>query len=206
MSIGAILTQHYIEFKILIMRRWHWGIIFFILILLTLAPAVLGLGAKPDKEDLNMSEQKGSLILSSPAFKDQEYIPAKYSCEGKNINPLLKIENVPAGTNSLTLIVDDPDAPLGTFTHWVLFNIPPQTRQIGENETPPESLQGKNSAGSSKYTGPCPPPGKIHHYHFKLFALDAILDLKEGVGKVDVEKSIRNHILAQISLVGLFKR
>jgi len=184
------------------MKRWH----LILLIIFILAPAVFGMGEKPAKENLNMDEQKSGLTISSPAFKDQEFIPVKYSCDGENINPQLIIQNIPTGTKSLALIVDDPDALRGTFTHWVLFNILPQLKQIEENATPPGSLQEKNGAGSSKYTGPCPPPGKIHHYYFKLFALDTILDLKEGISKADLERSIQAHILAQTSLVGLYKR
>lgn len=175
---------------------WNFPITVLILISSILSPEVLAMGERPVSEDKIMS----GFNISSPSFKDQEFIPVKYSCEGENINPLLLAQNIPTGTKSLALIVDDPDAPRGTFTHWVLFNIPPQLKQIEENVTPPGSLQGK------KYTGPCPPPGKIHHYYFKLFALDTILDLKEGISKADLERSIQDHILAQASLVGLYKR
>jgi Raf kinase inhibitor-like YbhB/YbcL family protein len=147
--------------------------------------------------------------LSSPAFKEGEVIPSLYTCEGKNINPLIEIDQVPPDAKSLVLICDDPDVPKtirpdGIYDHWVVFNIPPTVRKIPENSTPP-GLQGKNTAGQNKYTGPCP-PDREHRYFFKLYALDKTLDLKAGATKKEVEKAMHGHIIAQTELMGRFEK
>src|SRR5687767_795807 len=139
-------------------------------------------------------ETQGSLglTLTSSDFSHQADIPAKFTCEGDNVNPQLRIDNVPAAAKSLVLIMDDPDAadePAGigkTFDHWVVFNIDPGTSTIEENSVPTGALQGSNSSGKASYTGPCPPTFK-HKYFFKLYALDAELDLPEGTTKEQVE-------------------
>ncbi len=141
--------------------------------------------------------------LSSPVFEPNQPIPQKYSCVGQSINPPLNIQNPPAETKSFTLIVEDPDAPNGGFTHWVLFNISPEQLTIDEHSAP--GVEGQNGAGSIGYVGPCPPSG-THHYHFKLFALNITLPLKAGATKSEVENSQKNHILAQTSLIGLFSK
>src|ERR1700735_4758455 len=125
---------------------------------------------------LLMSVLAATLQVTSPAFTDNSTIPSKYSCEGQNINPAIYIKQVPAGTQSLALILFDPDAPKGGFTHWVMWNIDP-AGMIGENSAPGE--QGKNGKGQNSYTGPCPPTG-THHYHFMAYALDTKLDLPSG--------------------------
>lgn len=153
-----------------------------------------------------MIEQKGDLAIKSPAFKNQEYIPKKYTGDGRDINPPLIFENVPKGTKSLVLIMDDPDAPMGTWDHWIVFNIPPEVREIKENEVPKGSVLGTNDFRKLEYGGPSPPPGKPHRYFFKLYALDTILNLRQGVRKKEVEKAMQGHVLAQTSLVGLYQR
>jgi Raf kinase inhibitor-like YbhB/YbcL family protein len=170
------------------------------------AITVHAMGDKPKKEEAVMSEQKGILTIKCPAFKDQGYIPSKYTCQGQDINPHLIFENVPEGTKSLVLIMDDPDAPIGTWDHWIVFNIPPEIREIKENEVPKGSVLGTNSSKNLEYGGPCPPPGKPHRYFFKLYALDTILNLEQGARKKDVENAMQGHILDQTSLVGLYKR
>lgn len=144
--------------------------------------------------------------LSSSAFADQETIPAKYTCEGENINPPLQISEVPEGTQSLVLIVDDPDAPAGTWDHWIVWNIAPNTTEIAENSVPERAEQGTTSFGQPGYGGPCPPPGPAHRYIFKLYALDATLDLTTGADKSDIEQAMADHILAQTQLIGLYQR
>ncbi len=143
-----------------------------------------------------------TLELSSPAFKNNQYLPAKFSCEGQDINPALAIEGIPPQAKSLALIVDDPDAPIGTWVHWVVFDIP-LLSLIGENSIP--GKQGVNTAGNKNYHGPCPPSG-THRYFFKLYALDTRLNLKEGISKGQLEKAMQGHILAQAQLVGLYKK
>ncbi len=146
------------------------------------------------------------MIISSPAFKDQAIIPIKYTADGERINPQLDFGNMPAGVKSLTLIMEDPDAPRGTFDHWIIFNLPKDTRSIKEKEPPAGANFGKNSAGRTGYVPPSPPPGKVHHYIFTLYALDTILPLKDGVDKLAVRKAMGGHILAEAALTGLYKR
>ena len=140
--------------------------------------------------------------LKSPEFENNKPIPAKFTCEGRDINPALIIEGIPAETKSLALIVDDPDAPIGTWVHWVVLDIPVVSR-IEENSIP--GKQGINNAGGRNYHGPCPPFG-THRYFFKIYALDAVLNLKEGVSKGQLEKAMQGHILDKAELVGLYKR
>lgn len=142
------------------------------------------------------------LVIKSSAFGNNEWIPEKYTCIGSNINPALTISDIPNGTKSLVLIVDDPDAPNGTYTHWIMWNIPVITA-IGENSTP--GTQGKNSKGENKYFGPCPPSG-IHHYNFKVYALDTKLEIPIVSDKNILLKAMDKHILASGVLIGLFKK
>jgi len=144
-----------------------------------------------------------SLTVSSPAFKDKAPIPSKYTCEGADINPPVEIGNIPEGTQSLVLIIEDPDAPGATFDHWVMWNIPPTTTSIAENSAP--GTQGANSTGKNAYKGPCPPSG-THRYFFKVYALDTRLDLPAGADKEAVEKAMKDHVLASGELVGLYKK
>jgi hypothetical protein len=145
-----------------------------------------------------------ALSITSTAFKDQGIIPKKYTCDGQNINPALDISDVPEGTESLVLIMDDPDAPMGLFVHWVEFNIPTSKRLISENSGK-LGMQGRNSFGKLGYGGPCPPAG-THRYFFKVYALDTELDLHEGASKSDVEKAMQNHIIAKAALTGRYSR
>jgi len=152
-----------------------------------------------------------TLSISSPAFQDREKIPAKYTCQGQDISPPLKWNGVPNETQSLALIVDDPDAPSGVFTHWVIFNLPPDSRELPEavpaaSQLPSGALQGKNDFGKIGYGGPCPPPGYPHRYRFTLYALDRQLDLKAGSSKKQVLNAMEGHILAQGQLTGTYQR
>lgn len=151
------------------------------------------------------------LFLSSPAFREGGSIPAKYTCDGEDISPPLVWGEPPAGTQSFVLIVDDPDAPGGVFTHWVLFNISSGSRQLAEAistqaQLPSEALQGKNDFGNIGYGGPCPPPGRAHRYQFTLYALERPLDLGMGASKKQVLDAMRGHILAQGQLIGTYQR
>jgi len=141
--------------------------------------------------------------LSSPSFNAGGMIPDKFTCEGEEISPGLAIEEVPAAAKSLVLIVDDPDAPAGTFVHWVVFNIPPSTTAIPENGVPGE--QGTNSARGKGYTSPCPPSG-THRYFFKLYALDTALSLGGKTDKAAVETAMKGHVLDQAELMGRYSR
>jgi Raf kinase inhibitor-like YbhB/YbcL family protein len=144
--------------------------------------------------------------LTSKAFKSKQMIPKRFTCDGENMNPPLSIEAIPKGTESLSLIVDDPDAPSGTWVHWLVWNIPPQFDEFPEGSSPPSALKGKNDFGNEEWGGPCPPPGPEHRYFFKLYALDTILELKKGATKPLLEKAMEGHILAQTELVGRYGR
>ncbi|HEY1871769.1 MAG TPA: YbhB/YbcL family Raf kinase inhibitor-like protein [Chitinophagaceae bacterium] len=143
-----------------------------------------------------------TLQVSSPSFKANGMIPLKYTCEGQSINPAVSVTNIPKQAKSLALIVDDPDAPKGGFVHWVMWNIDP-SGTIKENSAP--GTQGKNGAGGNKYLGPCPPTG-THHYHFRVYALDAKLNLQDATDKAALETAMKGHILASGELVGLYKK
>jgi len=143
-----------------------------------------------------------SIKLSSPAFTNNSFIPSRFSCDGENINPQLDIDHIPEGTKSLALIVDDPDAPKGTWVHWVVWNIP-VTLQLKENHIP--GNEGVNDFKQKHWGGPCPPSG-THRYFFKIYALDSLLDLPADTDKFRLEKSMHHHILAVGELVGLYKR
>ena len=143
--------------------------------------------------------------ISSTAFAHNGQIPKKYTCDGSDINPPLKFEEVPANARSLALIVDDPDAPMGTWVHWVVWNIAPKTAEIKENSVPKGSIQGVNDFRKHAYGGPCPPSG-THRYFFKLYALDMPLNMSASAGKTALESSMKGHILAEAQLLGLYER
>lgn len=143
------------------------------------------------------------LVIKSAAFQDNEFISSKYTCDGVNINPEISIDEIPENTKSLAIIMDDPDAPNGTFCHWIIWNIAPKAI-IKEDSAP--GIQGRNSFGENKYDGPCPPSGK-HHYHFKVYALNTKLNsLPLSADKKELEKAMKDHIMAWGELVGLYKR
>ena len=146
-----------------------------------------------------------SLELTSDAFANGQSIPAKYTCTGRNISPALAWGNPPAGTQSFALIMDDPDAPAGTWVHWILFNIPADTRSLQENVDTSGLSVGKNSWGNLSYGGPCPPSG-THRYFFKFYALDSALSLSPGATKEQLLKTMEGHILAQTELMGTFSK
>jgi hypothetical protein len=145
------------------------------------------------------------LHLTSQAFSRNGMIPPKHTCDGADENPPLTIRNVPAKSRSLALIVDDPDAPRGTWVHWVVWNIGPDTTEIPANSVPGEALQGTNDFGKQRYGGPCPPSG-THRYFFKLYALDIPLALKSGATKAQLEEAMKGHILEKTELLGLYRR
>ena len=151
------------------------------------------------------------LTVSSSAFQEGDVIPTEYTCEGQDVSPPLAWDEPPAGTQSLVLIVDDPDAPVGVFTHWVLFNIPSDSRDLPEAlptqaQLPSGGQQGKNDFGKLGYGGPCPPPGRSHRYRFTVYALDQPLELTAGASKKQVLDAIQGHILAQGQLTGTYQR
>ena len=142
------------------------------------------------------------LIVSSPAFKDNGLIPPKYTCDGDDINPPLRIEGTPKEATSLVLIVDDPDAPRGTWVHWVVWDIP-LVERIEENSVP--GTEGLNDFRRHSYGGPCPPSG-THRYFFKVYAIDCKLNLRPDSRKADVERAMGTHVIAKGEMVGLYRR
>jgi len=149
-----------------------------------------------------MANTEKDLMVSSSAFNDGGNIPTKYTCEGEAINPPLKIDNIPQGAKSLAIIVEDPDAPNGTFDHWIAWNIPPES-DIRENRN--VGVSGMNSAQKTGYYPPCPPSG-IHRYYFYLFALDNDLDLKEGANKQQLKDAMKEHVMAIGVLMGRYEK
>jgi len=143
------------------------------------------------------------LSVKSLAFENNKFIPAKYTCDRDDINPPLTIEGIPEGTKTLALIVDDPDCPTGTWDHWIVWNIPATTSKIEEDTVP--GTEGMNDFRRRSYGGPCPPSG-THRYFFKVYALDAQLDLSPTSRKRDVEKAMQGHVLAKGELIGLYRR
>ena len=152
-----------------------------------------------------------AMEIKSSAFKNNEEIPAKYTCKGQDVSPELTWSGAPQGTKSFALISDDPDAPVGTWVHWVIYDIPPDTMQLPEAVPKKEILEDGSKQGMTDfrdigYGGPCPPPGTPHRYFFKLYALDEMLNLKPGLTKQALLKEIEGHVLEEAELVGLFKR
>jgi Raf kinase inhibitor-like YbhB/YbcL family protein len=149
-----------------------------------------------------------TFALTSSAFANGGAIPQRYTCSGDNESPALEWSGIPGGTRSLALILADSDAPMGTFVHWVVYNLSATSIGLPEGvlatASPAGGEQGKNGRDAIGYMGPCPPPGKPHHYHFRLYALDQELDLKAGATAAQVEAAIKGHVLGSIELVGIF--
>jgi len=142
--------------------------------------------------------------LTSSAFREGESIPSKFTCDGGNTSPPLEISDVPSGAKSVVLIADDPDAPGGLFTHWLVWNILPQTNSIAEGSAP-RGMQGRNDFGKSGYGAPCPPSG-MHRYYFRVFALDRELDLRSGAKRSQLDAAMKGHVIAQGELIGRYAR
>lgn len=151
------------------------------------------------------------MTLNSSAFANNTRIPVGFTCSGDNKSPALSLQGVPSAAKSIALIVKDPDAPSGNFVHWVMFDIATSTAALPEGipavpKTAFGAIQGQNGRGETGYTGPCPPPGKDHHYHFRLYALDRELDLTSASSAAQVEAAMQGHVIDQTDLVGIFSR
>jgi Raf kinase inhibitor-like YbhB/YbcL family protein len=171
----------------------------------------LGLGCKRPSNETQSGDSPMSIELTSTAFQAGVTIPKQHTADGADLSPLLSWSEPPSGTKRLALICDDPDAPRGTWVHWVLFNLPAQARELEEGVPTTETLgngakQGKNDFGNIGYGGPAPPKGKPHRYFFKLYALDTSLDLSPGATKAKLEKAMRGHILDEGQLMGNYGR
>ncbi len=154
------------------------------------------------QKQVRISSEEETLFVSSDAFDDRSTIPAKYTCDGKNINPPLTVRNIPGKTKSLVLIVEDPDAPIRAWAHWLVWNIPP-SGIIKGNSIP--GSEGRNDFGEQHYDGPCPPSG-THRYFFKVYALDDLIQLKPSATKTELEKAMNSHIISFGELIGLYQR
>jgi Raf kinase inhibitor-like YbhB/YbcL family protein len=151
------------------------------------------------------------LTISSPDFNNNEVLPAKFTGEGQNISPALNWTGIPSNTASLAVIMDDPDAPTGLFTHWIIFNIPPECKKLPQAVKTnllleDGSMQGKNTAGTIGYYGPYPPPGPAHRYQFNLYALDKMIDVKPGTNRKEVLDAMQSHIIASAMITGIYQR
>ena len=142
--------------------------------------------------------------ITSLAFSNNEMIPRKYACDGVNINPPLFIENVPDNTQSLLLIVSDPDAKIGTWIHWLVFNMDPSIDEVKENSLPGNAILGTNTSGKIGYEGPCPPIGETHRYFFRIYALDIIIEAGEGADINKIENIMEEHIIEEGQLMGIY--
>ena len=161
--------------------------------------------------DLSHGGAPMSFALKSPDFTPGSTIPQQFTCAGADISPALQWSDTPANTQSFALIADDPDAPVGTWVHWVLYNLPASAHALSQNFPKAEkaadgTLQGRNDFGRIGYGGPCPPPGKAHRYFFKLYALDTRVSLNAGASKKDLQQAMKSHILAQAETMGRFAR
>jgi hypothetical protein len=148
---------------------------------------------------------QNSMFVTSNDFSNGGTIPPRFSCEGENISPSLRIAMVPQNAKEVVLIMDDPDAPKGTFTHWLVWKISPDTAEFSTNSVPAGVVQGTNDGGKTGYMGPCPPSGQ-HRYYFRIFAVDVPLNLPPKARRADVDKAIKGHILAEATLLGRYGR
>lgn len=151
------------------------------------------------------------LALTSSAFRDGETIPVRHTCDGEDLSPLIGWTGAPVETRTFALICDDPDAPRGTWVHWLIWNLPADAVELGHGvpprpELPSGARQGLNDGGDLGYAGPCPPPGKQHRYFFRLYALDTALNLPPGVNRADLETAMAGHILGQGTIMGIYER
>ena len=157
------------------------------------------------------ADSPGKLQLKTTAFRAGGTIPSRFTCSGENISPTLSWNQGPPPTQSFILIVDDPDAPAGTWVHWVVYNLPASARRLPEHVAPGEAVagggkQGLNDFSQNGYGGPCPPPGKPHRYFFRLYGLNTILDLRTPVHGTDVDAAMKSHVLAKAEWIGTFGR
>lgn len=174
-----------------------------VIIMVATGMVLIVAGAAAKLTTMENTGNSKELLLTSTAFVNNGYIPATYTCEGEDYNPGITIRNIPAGTESIAIIIEDPDAPKGVFDHWIAWNIAP-VGSIAEHSAP--GVQGLNGSGKPGYMGPCPPDDKPHRYFFKVYALDVLLGLKANSEKKDLQREMQGHILAEGVLVGLYKK
>ena len=192
-------------------RRSAIGLIALLVLIVLFFVVWLILWRSSSTKDIVDARTVPVITVASSSFTDGGMIPSKFTCDGGDISPQLTASGFPANTKSLAWVVDDPDAPIGTFTHWVIFNLPTELSSLPEGASArPENLlhaiQGKNDFDKIGYGGPCPPGEKPHHYVFHAYAVDSLLELSEGATKSEVASALKGHILAEGKLVGLYVR
>lgn len=166
-----------------------------------------GCGRAPvQSQPAALTDIKYNMKMDSPAFDAMGKIPRQYTCDGENISPPLNIFNVPSTAKSLAVIADDPDAPGKIWSHWVMWNMPPNLEKLPENSFPAGAIIGTNDFGNLRYEGPCPPGTNLHKYEFKIYALDTMIDLPGTAKKEDLEKAINGHVVDFFSLIGTYSR
>jgi Raf kinase inhibitor-like YbhB/YbcL family protein len=194
------------------MKKYSFALHFSILILFVAGCIPAPVTASVQQTNIVGNEGETDMFISSSAFDHNGSIPKKHTCDGEESSPLLAWKDSPAGAGSLVLIMDDPDAPMGTWVHWVIFNLPAQVTSLPAGIEKTASIKGGGSQGLNDsrkvgYSGPCPPKGKPHRYFFKIYALDTLLNLTPGKAtKADVERAMQGHILAQGQLIGIYSR
>lgn len=177
------------------------GILFLVMVRTWTSKQSVVPSAVPAREAISASE----FSIASPAFAHEAAIPAFFTCDGENVSPPLSISGVPEGARSLVLIVDDSDAPDGTFTHWIVMDIPPDTREIAQETVPEGAVEGTTSFGRPGYSGPCPPSG-LHRYFFTLYAMDQKLSLNNQTTRAALEQAMQGHVLGQTYFYGRYNR
>lgn len=175
------------------------------LFLLIFIAALMASGCRSSSDEISDGQVQMTIQITSSAFSEGGTIPQKYTCDGVNVSPPLSWTSLPNGTKSLAMIADDPDAPVGTWVHWVLYDIPSDLSQLAEGAKG-IGTQGVNDFHKLGYGGPCPPKGKPHRYYFKLYALDTALNLKPGASKENVLTAMKGHVLANGELMGKYGR
>jgi Raf kinase inhibitor-like YbhB/YbcL family protein len=158
---------------------------------------------RPDNEPLNVLQE--TVQITSSAFEHGDYIPTRYTCDGEDISPPLQIGGLPQEAKSLALIVEDPDAPVGTWVHWAVWNLPPDLQELSPGKIPPQASEGVNDFDRAGYGGPCPPSG-VHRYYFNIFALDTVLNLAKGSRRKELDRAMKGHIIGYGSLMGRYQR
>ena len=154
---------------------------------------------------LAQSATETPMKITSPEFTNGGSIPSRFTCDGENVNPSLRISDAPPGAKSLVLIVDDPDAPVGTWTHWLVWNLKTDLKEIAVNSVPAGAVQGVNDFHKNNYGGPCPPSG-THRYYFRIYALDTVLDLPASTNRKALDKAMAGHVVAQAEWMGKYAR
>ncbi len=175
-----------------------------IALLIALAAGGLMLFSKPKVAIIPINETS-TMNLSSPAFSNEGDLPKKYACDGEKMSPPLAVGDVPMGAKSLALVVEDPDAPSGMFTHWTVWNINPAITEIGENSVPSAGIEGKTSANSVGYVSPCPPSG-THRYYFRMYAINNSLDLARGASVDDLKRAMKGRVLDSAELMARYAK